>query len=154
MLIRKATRSDFKEFKRLFIDTVYSNEIGNIDNSSEMPFSREDFISFLEKGGIVKKAFHRSTNQFLVYLLVDNNTIIGYAILSLVPRRVLTITEFYIEKSVQFNGKGTFFYQEIEKIAREKKVKQISLFCPFPGAVIFWKKQGFLNNGFILKKQL
>ncbi len=154
MFIKKAKSSDFKEFKRLFIDTVYSNEVGSIDNSTIMPYSREDFLSLLEAEGIIKKAFRKSTNQFLVYLLIDNNAIIGYAILSLVPRKFLTITEFYIEKSLQFNGKGTFFYKEIEKIARKKKVKQISLYFPFPGAITFWKKQGFFDNGLIFKKQL
>ncbi len=154
MFIKKAKSSDFKEFKRLFIDTVYSNEAGSTDNSTIMPYSREDFISFLEEGGIVKKAFRKSTNQFLVYLLIDNNVTIGYAILSLVPKRFLTINEFYIEKSLQFNGKGSFFYKEIEKIAKKEKVKQVRLYCPFPRAVIFWKKQGFLNNGLTLKKQL
>lgn len=41
------------------------------------------------------------------------------------------------------NGWGTIVYQETLKIIKEHNCKNISLWCPYEGAQIFWRKQGF-----------
>lgn len=48
-------------------------------------------------------------------------------------------------------GWGTIFYQETLKIIKQHNCNKISLWCPYEGAQIFWRKQGFLpkeNNIF------
>ena len=40
-------------------------------------------------------------------------------------------------------GWGTILYNEVLKIIKEHGCKRINLWCPYEGAQIFWKKQGF-----------
>lgn len=154
MLTRIATPGDFKGYKRLYESTVYSFDVGKPTSFS---FDRASLMEVLGQQKLTQEEFDGFLNRYIIYLLIDDNEIIGYANLSFVSERAIKIDEFYIKRSLQFTGKGNFFYTELEKFAKSMKMNQISMFCPFPGAIRFWNKQGFSKyqrNPFLLRKHL
>jgi N-acetylglutamate synthase-like GNAT family acetyltransferase len=81
------------------------------------------------------------SGTFEFYFLKDESEkIIGYTILSF-PENKCIIEQFAVLE--EGKGLGTLLFQKTLEIVKFKKLKKITLWCPFLGAQEFWKKMGF-----------
>ena len=99
------------------------------------------------------KPYFESNDFYLVMLELDDK-VIGMAEIEVVSSddeeyAILSIENFIIKKEFQRRGFGTQFFQKIESMAKTKNTRAIELFCLFPGAREFWKKQGLKSYFYV-----
>jgi len=67
-------------------------------------------------------------------------------------QNVCTIYQFAVFEHGK--GLGTILYKEVLKIIQDHQIRKITLWCPYDGAQIFWRKQGFKpKSNFVFEKR-
>jgi|GEM_PF-6300952 hypothetical protein len=148
MKLRSAelNKKDFKAFNRLYHEIDYSNEVGrkslekpNLNDPMDPAYTYEEYSNILERG-------------FPEYFMFEiNGKIVGSVSLEMDENE---ISEFIIEPKFQQKGYGKKMYKLTEKLMRDREKDEIYLTCFFPGAMAFWRKMGFINNGILFIKRI
>lgn len=97
-----------------------------------------------------------NSNDEKVYVLVDNNTIVGYLAFKIKHNNTIWIDQFIIDKKYRNKGYGKFFIDEIFKYAKDNKYKRVELNCWIfnKEALNFYEELGFEQQRIILEKNL
>ena len=130
----RMTKDDYRDYRRTYMSVNYSFEIKGQPKRKGLSERVKEFyndmvLSMLESG------------TFEFYFLKDESEkIIGYTILSF-PENKCIIEQFAVLE--EGKGLGSLLFQKTLEIVKFKKLKKITLWCPFLGAQEFWKKMGF-----------
>ena len=136
--LRRITPNDYRDFRRAYSRIEYSffkkgeEEPGLARQVREMiQFAikgKGEFLNWVEDPKNELYFFEIDGEiQGIVELVFDNTT--------------CDIHQFAVFE--QCKGWGTKFYEEVLKIIKEHNCRKITLWCPYDGAQIFWRKQGF-----------
>ena len=80
------------------------------------------------------------SNNFEIYFFEMDGEIMGFVEL-IFSGTMCTVNNFSVFEHGR--GLGTILFQETLNIIRLHQSKKISLWCPYTGSQIFWKKMGF-----------
>ena len=138
-VVRSATLEDYEVFREIYDNTILGLDIKQEGKTSppKINLAEDDKLS----KNFYREIIEHPTNKVLV--CCKNGNIIGYTIIDIKKDKKWYINEFAIKYECMGKGYGKKFCKKIIEMARESKVKKISLFCPFPGARRFWQKMKF-----------
>lgn len=137
----RITKNDYKDFRRAFVNVTYS--MGRNDFSQKILLPKQTpYISCVLGKGEFLDQIEKPENEF--YFFKDSNEQIIGILLMIFNNRTCKISEFAVFE--QNKGLGTELYNLALEIMKEKYIKLIELWCPFPGAQEFWKKLGFTKK--------
>lgn len=150
MKLRRMTSKmeDYEVFDKLSYYTGYSISIDEISkcrteiNPIDPPLKYEEYCTVLE-------------NDYKDYFLLENDDGRGIGIVTIIDEGdCIKIDEMIVDREYQLKGIGRIFFQLIESKAKTEGKEEIILTCYFPGAIIFWEKMGFKQEGFVFVKKL
>lgn len=135
----RITSNDYRDYRRSYEKIEYSF----FKKGEEEPLLAQK-IREMTKGAINGKGEFlnevEDSKRELYFLKDQNDEIKGIAIL-IFDNNSCDIYQFAVfEKG---KGIGTLLYNELLKVIEEHKPHKLTLFCPYDGAIIFWKKLGF-----------
>lgn len=136
--LTRITSNDYRNFRRAYSRIEYSF----FKKGEEQPgvaMQVRKMIQFAIKGkGEFLNWVEDSKNE-LYFFEIDGEI---QGIVELVfSENVCDIHQFAVFE--HGNGWGTLLYKEVLEIIKEHKCTKITLWCPYEGAQVFWRKQGF-----------
>ena len=146
----RITSNDYRDYRRSYEKIEYSF----FKKGEEEPLLAQK-VREMTKGAIKGKGEFldevEDSKRELYFFKNENDEIKGIAIL-VFDSNICDIYQFAV--FAKGKGLGTLLYNEILKIIKEHKPYKITLFCPYEGASLFWKKQGFkCKSEFFLEKK-
>lgn len=136
--LRRVTPSDYRDFRRSYSKIEYSF-FKKGQEQPELSQKIREMTKFAIKSRIEFLNWVEDPKNELFFFEVDGEI---QGIVELVfSQNVCDIHQFAIfEKGM---GWGTILYEEVLNIIKEHKCRKITLWCPYEGAQVFWRKQGF-----------
>lgn len=121
--------------------------------------NRKDIFSKRTAEELRKNLIKRINNQEeTIFVIEDNNKVIGYASIELKNKisKTIWINEIMVDTNHQNKGRGTLLINEIYKFAKENDAKRIELNCwSFnKEALEFYNKLGFKEQRIIFEKKV
>ena len=134
----RITSADYRDFRRAYSKIEYSF----FKKGEEQPRISEsvrEMIQFAIKGKGEFLDWVENPETELYFFKIDDEIkgIVELVFFS----NTCTIHNFSVFEHLQ--GLGTILFHEVLNIVKEYKCKKITLWCPYEGAQIFWRKQGF-----------
>lgn len=144
----RITSDDYRNFRRVYSKIEYSFFKKGEDQQWIIKAIKEMTQSAIKGKGEFLDEVENPNNE-LYFFTIDGEI---QGIVELIFSQNSNSCDIY-QFSVFEHGKGwgTIFYRETLKIIKEHNCKKISLWCPYEGAQIFWRRQGFVpkqNNIF------
>lgn len=144
----RITSDDYRNFRRVYSKIEYSFFKKGEEQPEVIKTIMEMTQNFIKGKGEFLDEVENPNNE-LYFFTIDGKI---QGIVELIFSQNSNSCNIY-QFAVFEHGKGwgTIFYQETLKIIKEHNSKKISLWCPYDGAQIFWRKQGFVpkqNNLF------
>ena len=134
----RITSNDYREFRRAYSKIEYSFWKKGEENRHLSKIIRETIqFAIKNKSEFLKDV--EDPNKELYFFTVDGEI---QGIVELIfSKGTCNIYQF----AVFHHGKGwgSVLFQETLRVIKEHKVNKITLWCPYEGAQIFWRKQGF-----------
>ena len=148
--LEKMTEADYKTYRRISLETDFSmdkkgKEKRKIKKGALNPLGlMAELIleeSILKKEEFIKE-IQKKENQ-MYFFKNSKGEVIGMLILSFSDRKC-EIHELVVTESGK--GLGTELYNLALERMKANATKTVELWCPFPGAQEFWKKNGFFSK--------
>lgn len=136
----RATSSDYRTYRRSFEKLEYSFFEKEEENSSLTKKIMKDAYDVEPIYGRGKYLDLIESANFEIYFFEKDGEVIGFVEL-IFSEAVCTINNFSVFEHGK--GLGTLMFQETLNIIRSHHSQKITLWCPYNGAQIFWKKMGF-----------
>lgn len=134
----RLTSNDYRNFRKAYAQIVYSfAEKGTMFDREAEKFSSKIAT---ETNLRTKTEFLKDLESREMYFFQVDGETKGYVEL-IFKGRTCDIYEFSVFEHGK--GLGTILFEETMRIIKERECTKIELWCPFPGAQVFWKKNGF-----------
>lgn len=135
----RITSNDYRDFRKAYSKINYSFFL----KGEEQPLLSQQINKMIQfaikgKGEFLDEV--ENPNNELYFFEIDGE-IQGIIELIFSTNNICDIYQFAVFE--QGKGWGSLFYQEVLKIIKEHHCRKITLWCPYDGAQVFWRKQGF-----------
>lgn len=144
----RITSDDYRNFRRAYLKIEYSFFKKGEEQPEVIKTVMEMTQNFIKGKGDFLDEVENPNNELYFFKVDDEIQGIVELIFSQNPNSC-NIYQFAVFEHGK--GWGTIFYQETLKIIKQHNCNKISLWCPYEGSQIFWRKQGFVpkeNNIF------
>lgn len=135
----RATSNDYRTFRKAYQNINYSFFL----KGEEQPLLSKKINEMTQsaikgRGEFLDEV--ENPNKEIYFFEVDGE-IQGIVELIFSANNICNIYQFAVFE--QGKGLGTLFYEEVLKIIKEHHSRKITLWCPYDGAQVFWRKQQF-----------